>query len=373
MANAYLVLADGTVYEGEALGASGEALGEVVFTTGMTGYQETLTDPSYYGQIVCQTFPLIGNYGLNEQDSEADRSVVRGYVVHEACASPSNFRAQQTLNAFLKAQNVVAIQGVDTRGLTRRLRSAGVMNGAIVSELPPAGAPRAALMERVRAYAVREAVKAVSCHSIVRFAPEGARRFCVAVYDYGCKRNLVRELQKRGCEVCLVPYNTPSKTLRTLEVDGILLSNGPGDPAENKEAIAVLRDLLCLKKPMFGICLGHQLLALAMGAKTYKLPYGHRGANQPVTDLARRRTFITTQNHGYAVDAASVPPEAGCVSYVNANDGSAEGVNYPAANAFTVQFHPEACAGPRDTEGLFDVFLEKLRAAKEAQGHAGAQ
>ncbi|MBR2663249.1 MAG: carbamoyl phosphate synthase small subunit [Clostridia bacterium] len=345
----YLILQDGTVYEGEAFGADAPCVGELVFNTGVVGYIETLTDPSYYGQIVMQTFPLIGNYGIIEEDFEG-ACRVSGYVVREWCRHPSNFRSQYDLDTFLKRQGVPGICGVDTRAVTQHLRERGVMN-AMICPTPPES------LDALRAYAITDAVKAVSTGMTEVFPAHGDERHRVTLIDYGAKANIERELQKRGCTVTVVPYDTSAEAILAAHPDGVMLSNGPGDPAENVAAIAEIRRLLG-RVPLFGICLGHQLLALAAGGQTAKLKYGHRGANQPCKDLASGHTYITSQNHGYAVVADSLP--VGKVRFINANDGTCEGIDYPDHCAFSVQFHPEACAGPMDTSFLFDKFMDLM-------------
>ncbi|WP_293007525.1 MULTISPECIES: carbamoyl phosphate synthase small subunit [unclassified Oscillibacter] len=350
MEKAYLVLQDGQVFEGVRFGAGRDTVGELVFTTGMCGYLETLTDPSYHGQIVLQTYPLMGNYGVIPGDFEGS-CAVRGYVAREWCAAPSNFRCEMDLNAYLKQENVPGICGVDTRELTRIIREHGVMNATICAE-PPAG------LEQLQKYAVTGAVEAVTCKESLVYPAAGEKKHSVALLDYGAKRNIVRELQKRGCEVTVLPAMTTAAEVLAMKPDGVMLSNGPGDPAEAKFQIDQLRELAG-KLPLFGICLGHQLLALALGGQTYKMKYGHRGVNQPVRDMGGPRTFITSQNHGYAVDADSLP--AGRVRYVNANDGTCEGIDYPELGAFTVQFHPEARSGPEDTAFLFDRFAVLMK------------
>lgn len=359
--DAYLILEDGTVYRGKGFGACGTTIGEVVFTTGMTGYQETLTDPSYYGQIVTQTFPLIGNYGLNEFDSESANAWTNGYIVREWCAEPSNFRSKYTMDEFLKKNHIIGIYDIDTRALTKKIREHGVMNGAITNELP---ADMDTFLRELKSYVIRDAVKSVS-RTEKTFYPAENAKYHVALYDYGAKASVLRSLLQRGCSVTAVPYNTTAAELRELKPDGIMLSNGPGDPAENTAPIKIIRELMGTEIPIFGICLGHQLLALANGAKTEKLKYGHRGANQPVSDKPRDRVFITSQNHGYAVVGETLDPKVGFVSHSNGNDGSCEGITYASGKAFTVQFHPEACAGPQDTQYLFDKFIGMM---KENQG-----
>ena len=349
MRKAYLVLADGSVYEGTGFGAEAGSIGELVFTTGMVGYIETLTDPSYAGQIVMQTFPLIGNYGMIEQDFEGE-CAVRGYVVREWCDAPSNFRSQYTLDSFLRERGVPGICGLDTRALTRRIRESGVMNAMICDRVPDDLSP-------IRDYRVTGVVKEVTCGEKSVHPALGEMKKRVALIDYGAKRNIVRELQKRGCEVTVYPASTPAEEILASGCDGVMLSNGPGDPGENTFCIAQIAKLLG-RLPLFGICLGHQLTALAAGGRTEKMKYGHRGANQPVKELGGTRTYITSQNHGYAVVSDSI--QKGVLRFVNANDMSCEGIDYPEFNAFTVQFHPEACSGPRDTSFLFDRFISMM-------------
>ena len=350
MKKGYLILQDGRVFEGVRFGAETDTVGELVFTTGMCGYIETLTDPSYAGQIVMQTYPLIGNYGIIREDFEG-ACCVRGYVVREWCDAPSNFRTDCDLDTFLKEQGVPGLYGVDTRELTRIIREHGVMNAAICDEVPADLTP-------IETYAVTGVVEAVSCREASVHPAEGEERFRVSLLDYGAKRNIVRELQKRGCTVTVLPATTSAEEILAADPNGVMLSNGPGDPAENVYQIEQIRKLLG-KVPMFGICLGHQLTALAAGGSTYKLKYGHRGVNQPVKDLAHDRTYITSQNHGYAVDSDTV--KLGRVRFANANDGTCEGIDYPELKAFTVQFHPEACTGPKDTSFLFDRFVDLMK------------
>ena len=368
---AYLILANGRVFRGQSIGCPGTTIGEVVFATGMVGFEETLTDPSYYGQIITQTYPLIGNYGMNHEDVESGKIWARGYIVREACKTPSNFRSEETLDAFLKKYGIIGIEGIDTRSLTRTLRESGVMNGAITTEFDPEAEPEkvAELLPRIAAYAVTEAVKTVTCREAKTYEPtaQGAwegEPLHVALLDLGCKNNIVRCLQKRGCRVTVLPGTTTAAELAALNPDGLMLSNGPGDPAENVEIIKNIGEMLDSGIAAFGICLGHQLTALAAGAKTCKLKYGHRGANQPVSHYSGKRTFITSQNHGYAVEGETLPAEVGRVSYRNANAGTCEGVDYFRWNCFTVQFHPEANGGPKDTEFLFDEFVSRMLAAK---------
>lgn len=348
----YICLANGDIFEGKSFGAKGEVLGELVFTTGMGGYIETLTDPSYYGQIVMQTFPLIGNYGFIEEDRESEKSAVSAYIVREYCKEPSNFRCGYTLEKYLENNNIVGVYDVDTREITKTIREYGVMNAVITDD------PDKVDMEKLKDYRVTDAVKSVSCAKPYMSASD-EHKYNVVLIDYGTKKNIVRELNKRGCNVAVVPHDTKAQDILALDPDGIMLSNGPGDPEENTEAISELAKLVG-KKPIFAICLGHQLLALALGASTTKLKYGHRGVNQPVKNLETGRTFISSQNHGYAVVNESVENIGGKISYINANDGTCEGVDYPDKSAFSVQFHPEACSGPHDTRFIFDKFTDMI-------------
>ena len=350
MKKAYLVLNNGRIFEGMRIGADGDGLGELVFTTGMTGYLETLTDPSYAGQIILQTFPLIGNYGVIPADFEGP-CLAKGYVVRELCGTPSNFRSEYALDAFLKEHKVPGICGVDTRALTRIIREEGVMNALICGEIPTD-------LTAIQSYAVLGGVKQASGTEVHVFPAEGEEKYHVALLDYGAKHHIVESLQERGCRVTVLPHDTTAEDVLALHPDGIMLSNGPGDPKENVFEIEQLKKLMG-KLPVFGICLGHQLAALALGGETVKLKYGHRGANQPVKDLKTGRCFITSQNHGYAVVAESVKDIAE-LRYINANDFSCEGLDYPDAQCFTVQFHPEASAGPHDTGFLFDRFVSMM-------------
>lgn len=359
---AYLMLADGQIFEGRSFGAKGTVIGEVVFTTGLTGFQETLTDPSYYGQIVTQTFPLIGNYGVNHEDNESSRSYVSGYIVREWCNAPSNFRCEGNVNDFLEQHNIIGINNIDTRRLTRIIRETGVMNGVITTE--DVYSKKDELLEQIRAFSVKNAVKSVTNSETITYPAEN-KKFRVVLFDFGYKRNIRQELIKRGCEVIVVPADTTAETVNEIAPDGIMFSNGPGDPAENVEIIENIKEIEKLGIPIFGICLGHQLMALANGGKTEKLKYGHRGANQPVIDLESGLTYVTSQNHGYAVVGDSISPEIGKVSHINANDKTCEGIRYTAVNAFTVQFHPEAHGGPLDTDYLFDEFVKNMERAGE--------
>ena len=355
MKKAYLVLNNGEVFEGYKIGADTESIGEVVFTTGMVGYLETLTDPSYAGQIVVQTFPLIGNYGVIPQDFEG-KCAVKGYVVRSLCDTPSNFRSEYRLDEFLKENGVCGVCGIDTRRLTRILREQGVMNGMISdSPAPPA--------ENIENYRVKGVMEQVTSKTKRVLPAKSAEKYGVALIDYGAKKSIAECLCERGCRVTVYPADTPAEKILGADPDGIMLSNGPGDPAEDLYQIEQIKKLIG-KKPLFGICLGHQLTALALGGMTKKLKYGHHGVNQPVKDTGGGRTYITSQNHNYEVIAETLA-EVGVEIFVNANDGSCEGMEYKDLNAFTVQFHPEANGGPRDTAFLFDRFIDLMEKDKK--------
>ena len=389
MSKAFLVLADGTVFEGTSIGAEGSTIGETVFTTGMTGYLETLTDPSYFGQIVTQTFPLIGNYGVIPEDFESRKCFLKGYIVRELCSLPSNFRCQSDLDSYLKSQNIVGIAEIDTRALTKKLRESGVMNGMIISGIEKPVIENS-LLEKIKAYRVEQSVETVSTstqlsekQNVVKDYPEinhhifhSDKKIRILLWDFGAKYNIPRELEKRNAEVITVPYSYTADDILKLDPDGIMLSNGPGDPADNTGVIAEIAKLVqynidaqaSRKKmvPIFGICLGHQLLALARGCKTSKLKYGHRGGNHPVKEVETGRVFITSQNHGYAVQCDNLPSFAKLAFY-NSNDKTCEGITYTDIPAFSVQFHPEACGGPHDTNFLFDKFIQNILTNKEAK------
>lgn len=357
MKKCYLVLADGHIFEGTRFGAEGNAMGELVFNTGVIGYEATLTDPNNYGQIVLQTFPMIGNYGVIPEDLEGKKAHLSGYVVREWCDSPSNFRCKGNLDEYLKAQGIVGVYGVDTREITRIVRDNGVMAAKIVDEIGENA------VEGLAEYSVKGAVEAVACTEKAVCAAEGEKKYTVALINYGTTGNIVEQLNKRGCEVCVFPYTAKAEEILSANPDGVLLSDGPGDPAENAALIEEIKNLYGAK-PLFAVGLSHQMLAIAAGAKTYKLTYGHRGGNQPVKRIADGRTYITTQNHGYAV-AADTLPEGAVSSYVNANDQTCEGVEYAWKNAFSVQFHPTACKGPQDTTFLYEAFTALMDAAKK--------
>ncbi len=352
---AYLILENGKVFEGKAFGAEKETTGELVFTTAMTGYLETLTDPSYYGQVVIQTFPLIGNYGVIPADFESDSPALKGYIVRERCQVPSNFRCEGDLDTFLKESGIPGIYGIDTRALTRIVREYGVLNCKI-SYSPEVSAKE---LDEIKNYVITDAVENTTISQNQQFKAQNGD-LNVVLMDFGAKHNIGRELVKRGCNLTVVPADTTAEQIVAMKPDGIMLSNGPGDPAANTKIIDELKKLCEYKIPTFGICLGHQLLALSQGAKTEKLKYGHRGANQPARELETGRVYITSQNHGYAVVNDSMP-QNGKVSFVNGNDNTCEGVNYTDMPAFSVQFHPEACGGPHDTAFLFDRFIKLMK------------
>jgi carbamoyl-phosphate synthase small subunit len=366
---AYLVLADGLVLRGEALGAEGVAVGEVVFTTGMTGYQEVLTDPSYHGQIVTMTAAQIGNTGIVPEDTESveDRPQVAGFLVNDACEKPSNWRATESLHAYLARHGVVGLSGVDTRTLTRHLRDHGAQNGAIGTSSPEKllTAARAARsmagLDLVREVTPREPYSFSEGRGVWSNRPAREPTRHVVAIDCGLKRNILRCLVDAGCRLTVVPATTSAEAILARKPDGVFLSNGPGDPAAVTYLIETIRGLLG-KTPLFGICLGHQMLALALGATTYKLKFGHRGCNQPVIDLTTGRVEITTQNHGFAVDLHSL---AGKVetTHLHLNDRTSEGLSVPSLRAFSVQYHPEAAAGPHDSMYLFDRFVSLMTPA----------
>ena len=360
--NAYLLLANGMVFAGQSVGAEGVTVGEVVFATGMVGFQETLTDPSYYGQIITQTYPLIGNYGMNKDEMESDKIWAKGYIVREACQTPSNWRCEETLDSFLKKNNTIGIEGIDTRHLTRIIRESGVMNGAILTTFDPADPANKAetdkLLEEIRAYAVTDAVKSVTCAEPEVYNEKGETH--IVLMHYGCKRNIVRCLVKRGCKVTVMPAFATAEEVAALDPDGIMLSNGPGDPDTCDAAVRNIRKAMQNEKlPIFGICMGNQLLSKAGGAEIYKLKYGHRSHNQPVRMVGTERCFITSQNHGYAVDSNTLGADWEPL-FVNMNDGSNEGIRHKCNPWFSAQFHPEAASGPTDTEFLFDEFVKLL-------------
>lgn len=351
---AYLILADGTVFTGESIGKTGTAIGEIVFNTSMTGYQEVLTDPSYAGQIVTMTYPMIGNYGVNDEDNESDKSYVKGFVVRQAAENPNNYRCSKTIEEYLKNNNIVGIQGIDTRQLTVKIRSMGAINAMITTQEVSFDS----VCDKIRAYRITNPVDTVTGQEIKTYDVGG--KCNVALIDLGLKKNIIRSLLKRDVNVTVYPAETDANTILNSRPDGIMLSNGPGDPTDCKVQIETIKSLINSGVPIFGICLGHQLTALAMGFKTEKLKFGHRGANHPVLDTDLGRTYITSQNHGYAVTKESVDPKLAYVSHINQNDGTVEGIRYKNKNIFTVQFHPEAAPGPMDTAYLFDEFVKVM-------------
>ncbi len=361
MKKAVLALEDGTVFEGSSFGAKGEVFGEVVFNTGMTGYQEVLTDPSYCGQIVTMTYPLIGNYGVNPEDIESVKPQVRGFVVREVCQTPSNWRSVENLNEYLERSGIIGIEGIDTRALTRILREKGTMKGMIstsddfnINEH----------LENIKAFEIKDPVSEVTTAELKVYDGNGYK---IALVDLGVKNNIVRSLLKRGCKVYIFPANAAAEEIMKVEPEGIVFSNGPGDPKDCVDTIETIKSLFG-KIPMLGICLGHQIMALAAGSDTERLKYGHRGCNHPVKDLDKDLTYITSQNHGYTIVESSIDTNKAVVSHRNMNDQTIEGVRYLGVPAFTVQFHPEASPGPTDTGYLFDEFMEMIRKRKESQG-----
>lgn len=359
---ARLLLEDGTLFVGESYGAEGESVGEVVFNTGITGYQEVLSDPSYCGQMVTMTYPLIGNYGINRDDFESVRPYIHGFIVRENAEQPSNWRSQYTISQLLKDYGIVGISGIDTRMLTRKIRHFGTMKGIMTTSDDSVEA----LMERMAGIPLMtDQVPRVSTKSI--FSCPGTKHRVVLI-DYGSKYGILRELTKRNCDVIVVPWNTPASEIRRLQPDGILLSNGPGDPKDVMESVDILKGLIG-EYPMFGICLGHQLFALASGANTDKLKFGHRGGNHPVKDLETGRVFITSQNHGYTVTDESVEKTNLIVTHRSTNDGTIEGLKHPSYPVFSIQYHPEAAPGPYDSGYLFDQFIDMMDNVKK--GDAG--
>lgn len=355
---AFLILEDGTVFQGTSIGSKKEIISEIVFNTSMTGYLEVLTDPSYAGQAVVMTYPLIGNYGICYEDMESRKAWPDGYIVRELSRIPSNFRSEATIQEFLEKQDIPGICGIDTRALTKLLREKGTMNGMITTR---DNYNLTEVLERIKAYRCEKVVAKVTCREKKVLKGEG---FKVALMDFGAKDNIARSLNKRGCEVTIYPAETPAEEILASDPDGIMLSNGPGDPKECVDIIKEIRKLYASDVPIFAICLGHQLMALATGADTYKLKYGHRGGNHPVKDLATGKVYISSQNHGYVVDAENLDTSIAEQSFINVNDGTNEGLHYLGKNIFTVQFHPEACPGPQDSNFLFDRFIKMMEVSK---------
>ncbi len=389
---AFLILEDGTVFEGTHIGADKEIISEIVFNTSMAGYLEVLTDPSYAGQAVCMTYPLIGNYGICREDMESRKLWPDGFIVRELSRIPSNFRSNATIQEFLEEYGIPGIAGIDTRALTKILREKGTMNGMITTKEPT---DMEALKARLKAYTVGDVVDIVTCEhkyslkgvtdlsengpisgsakytgetekrpSLVRKLNGKGKK--VALLDLGAKENIARSLVQRGCDVTVYPAGTTAEEIFADHPDGIMLSNGPGDPKSCTQIIKNIKDLYDGDIPIFAICLGHQLMALATGADTYKMKYGHRGGNHPVKDLSTGRVYISSQNHGYVVDMDKLNPKIATPAFVNVNDGTCEGLSYTGKNIFTVQFHPEACPGPQDSGYLFDRFIEMMEVEKHA-------
>lgn len=363
---AYLVFEDGSIFKGESFGAKGEAFGEGVFNTSMTGYQEILSDPSYKGQIVTMTYPLIGNYGVNDEDIESIRPWVEGFVIKELSGIVSNFRAKGCLEDYLKRYGIVGIQGVDTRAITRRLRYKGAMRCVIST----GDGDERSLLERVRAsegLIGRDLVREVIPKEPFdwKSSPCEQTRFFVVAVDCGMKLNILRSLSRIGCKVRVVPATATAEEILALRPDGLFLSNGPGDPAAVSYLIAEARKMIG-KLPIFGICLGHQILGLAFGGRTYKLKFGHHGGNHPVMDLKTRKVEITSQNHGFAVDIASIPDKDVVLTHINLYDKTSEGMEHRKLPVFSVQYHPEACPGPHDAAYLFDRFADLMKENKSA-------
>ena len=355
MKKGYIVLENGKVFEGERFGAEKDVIGELVFTTGMEGYIETLTDPNFYGQIILHTFPLIGNYGWITPDEENNNITACAYVVREWCREPSNFRCEGTVDAELKRRGIPGICGVDTRELTRIIREAGVMNACITDD------PESVDIEALKAYRVKDAV-ANTFRTVgdKKYSADGEERSRVTVIDYGNKHGIVSALTSRGCTVTVLPFSATAEEILATKPEGVVLSDGAGDPADNAQAIGEIKKLIG-KVPMFGISLGHQLLALAMGARTEKLKYGHRGGNQPVRYIEGNYVYISAQNHGYVVDTVSAEAVGGKITFVNVNDNTCEGVSYPEKKAFSVQFDPAVCSGPDSCEEiLFGGFIKMV-------------
>lgn len=357
---AFLILEDGTVFTGISIGKPKEIISEIVFNTSMTGYLEVLTDPSYAGQAVVMTYPLIGNYGICHEDMESGRPWPDGFIVRELSRLPSNFRSEDSIQNFLWEHDIPGIAGIDTRALTKILREKGTMNGCITTD---EHYNIEEILVRLAAYTTGKVVEKVTCEAPYVLPGTGKK---VALLDLGAKRNIARSLNQRGCQVTVYPANTPAETIIASNPDGIMLSNGPGDPKECSGIIEELKKLYATDIPIFAICLGHQLMALATGADTYKMKYGHRGGNHPVKDLKTGRVYISSQNHGYVVDTKNLDPAIATPAFVNVNDGTNEGLAYTGKNIFTVQFHPEACPGPRDSGYLFDRFIEMMEVKKNA-------
>ena len=355
---AFLILEDGTVFTGTSIGSKKEIISEIVFNTSMTGYLEVLTDPSYAGQAVCMTYPLIGNYGICHEDQESLRPWPDGYIVRELSRIPSNFRCEDTIQNFLKRYDIPGIAGIDTRALTKILREKGTMNGMITTN---ADYKLEEVLPKLKAYTTGRVVERVTCEEKKVLKGSGPK---VALMDFGAKDNIARSLNKRGCQVTIYPAFTKADEILGDDPDGIMLSNGPGDPKECTSIIEEIKKLYDSQVPVFAICLGHQLMALATGADTRKMKYGHRGGNHPVKDLETGRVYISSQNHGYMVDTDTLDPQVAVPAFENVNDKTNEGLKYIGKNIFTVQFHPEACPGPQDSGYLFDRFMKMMEVSE---------
>lgn len=351
---AFLILEDGSVFSGTSIGSTREIISEIVFNTSMTGYLEVLTDPSYAGEAVVMTYPLIGNYGIYGGDMESAKPWADGFIVRELSRMPSNFRSKSTIQEFLKEHDIPGIAGIDTRALTKILREKGTMNGMITTNEKY---DIEEVKKQLRTYVVGNVVEKVSCTKKEFLNGDG---FKVALLDLGAKRNIARSLNERGCQVTIYPFNTSAEEILKDKPDGIMLSNGPGDPKDCTGVIQEIAKLYESDTPIFAICLGHQLMALATGGDTHKLKYGHRGGNHPVKDLSNNKVYISSQNHGYVVDTDALDESIATPAFINVNDGTNEGLSYTGKNIFTVQFHPEACPGPQDSGYLFDRFIKMM-------------
>ena len=355
---AILFLENGLFFKGNVFGASGTTHGELCFNTGMVGYQEILTDPSYCGQLVTMTYPHIGNYGINDKHSESNTIQVAGFIVKEGAMYPSNYQSQNSIDTYLKNNNIVGIQNLDTRAITRVIREEGAMNAIISSEILDPKILKNKLLN-IPSMEGLNLVNRVTCTKEYKYSKSNKNSFKIVAIDFGIKTNILRLLKNRGCDVTVVPANITNNEIKNINPDGIFLSNGPGDPAAVKDSIKCIK-LLLGKYPIFGICLGHQLLALALGAKTFKLKYGHRGCNHPVKNLETSKVEITSQNHGFSIDKKNIPSKIN-ITHINLNDDTIAGISCPELNAFSIQYHPESCPGPNDSQYLFDNFIQLMQ------------
>lgn len=353
---AILLLEDGTKFEGESFGAEGVNFGELVFNTSMTGYQEILTDPSYAGQIITMTYPEIGNYGINEDDFESERPAAKGFIVKNYSEKDSHYKSTQTLASYLKKNKIVAISGIDTRALTRKIREKGCMNCVVTTEKISDSLEK----ELAQYISNKNIVLSVTRKAIKKMPNSGIK---MAFIDYGAKKNIIENLYQKGCDLTIFPADVTADEILSGNFDAVFLSNGPGDPQDVTYSIDTIKEIAG-KLPIYGICLGHQILSIVLGAKTYKLKYGHRGGNHPVINLQTNKVMMTSQNHSYAVDESTLPPNA-IVTYKNLNDGTIEGLSYPVLNIESVQFHPEAAPGPFDANEIFDSWINKLKSKKQ--------